>query len=114
MANAWHQANRAHLAAYKRKRRLEGKEKPRDPQYFTKRHLQKKYNMTVEEHAALLIKQEGRCAICRIALERTNVDHDHNTGKVRGILCPSCNMALGLFQDSTAVLQAAKDYLDGI
>jgi len=113
VANAWHLAHRKELAEYKRKRRAAGFRTQRDPQYHVKYHLKKKYNMTVEEHAALLIKQEGRCAICRGVLEQTNVDHNHKTGKVRGILCPSCNMALGLFQDSSAVLNAAKEYLDG-
>lgn len=63
----------------------------------------------------MLARQGGRCAICerspgilRVALR---VDHDHATGRVRGLLCDSCNAALGLFGDETARLERAIEYL---
>jgi hypothetical protein len=55
--------------------------------------------------------QGGLCAICEGPLERPHVDHDHTTGKVRGILCFNCNAGLGKFQDNVAVMAAAVEYL---
>jgi len=77
-------------------------------------HLRRAYKLTIAEHTDLLVKQNGRCAICQMEfLDQTNIDHDHKTGKVRGLLCAPCNKGLGHFQDSSAVLHAAKEYLDG-
>jgi hypothetical protein len=63
-----------------------------------------------------MAKQQGRlCAICgkddRKLRNRLAVDHCHKTGKVRGLLCNQCNLALGAFQDDPMILEAAKQYL---
>jgi hypothetical protein len=55
--------------------------------------------------------QGGLCAICEGPLERPHVDHDHETGKVRGVLCFNCNGGLGKFADSADLLQRAAEYL---
>ena len=62
----------------------------------------------------LLVKQEGRCAICQTAFDgRTpHVDHDHVTNRIRGLLCMGCNQGLGLFKDSKSIIEAAKRYLE--
>lgn len=78
----------------------------RDPHYFRSAKLRKRYNMTLEQYAALERKQKGLCAICKQPEKRVIkgkllplvVDHDHVTGKVRGLLCHACNMALGLVE----------------
>lgn len=58
----------------------------------------------------MLEEQGGVCLICgRAALMQ--VDHCHDTGKVRGLLCSPCNRGLGSFKDSLALVQAAADYL---
>lgn len=79
--------------------------------------LLSKYGLTVEMFNNMLNKQGGLCAICRAVLEsgyRMHVDHDHETGAVRGILCNSCNMGLGKFKDSPLLLESALRYLRGI
>ena len=73
------------------------------------------YGLTKAE-LDLLLAQNESCAICGTAEwggphKKPNVDHDHATGKVRGILCASCNNGLGRFRDDPALLQAAITYL---
>jgi len=71
------------------------------------------YGLTVEEMASLLA-QHGQCAICASddwGKKGPQVDHDHATGRVRGVLCISCNNGLGRFKDDPVRLQAAIDYL---
>ncbi len=73
-------------------------------------HLQRRYGITAAEVDAMRDEQGGLCALCR---ERPaqHVDHDHLTGKVRGMLCSCCNQGLGNFRDRADVLQAAIAYL---
>jgi hypothetical protein len=73
----------------------------------------KAYGLSMEVFAAMTEAQGFRCAICRADPDGQNlhVDHDHETGAVRGLLCGSCNRALGLFQDDHTILQAAIEYL---
>lgn len=61
----------------------------------------------------MYLEQGGCCAICGEpeGKDRLVVDHDHTTGKVRGLLCRTHNVGLGHFGDSTALLQAAINYL---
>lgn len=76
---------------------------------------QQKYGITLEEYEELLAKQYGKCAICAghsIAGRKLSVDHDHTTGKVRGLLCVNCNAALGQFRESREVLLKAYKYLE--
>ena len=73
--------------------------------------LSRKYSLSVQAFEQLLADQNGCCAICGEVLVQPNVDHDHATGVIRGILCSPCNKALGLFGDSPARLQAAAAYL---
>lgn len=62
----------------------------------------------------LLTQQNHQCAICRIKQsdQHFDIDHCHITGKVRGLLCRSCNMGLGYFKDSPSLLNQAADYLN--
>jgi hypothetical protein len=76
-----------------------------------RRYLKRNYDMTPEDYAARLAFQDGRCAICREPMVSPCVDHDHETGLVRGILCADCNGALGLLKDDPARLTAALSYL---
>ena len=77
-----------------------------------RRYLKRNYDMTPEDYANRLAFQDGRCAICREPMVRPNVDHDHETGIVRGILCSECNSAIGLMKDDPQRLTAAAEYLD--
>lgn len=77
-----------------------------------KSNYKKRYGITVEQYDQLFEYQGGRCAICnKTSTKKLNVDHDHNTGEIRGLLCGNCNKALGLFDDAIEALQAAIDYL---
>lgn len=74
-----------------------------------------RYNITEAQYLQIFEAQRGRCAICksRPTSQRLAVDHDHDTGMVRGLLCTWCNhKTLGGARDSAAVLQAALDYLN--
>lgn len=80
------------------------------------RHLRNRYGITPETYQALLERQAGRCAICSIAHgdgeETLCVDHDHLTGRVRGLLCAKCNRMLGCANDRPEVLLEGAKYLD--
>lgn len=78
------------------------------------KHIHRTYGLTVEEYERLLASQGGVCAICGGPQTGKNwhVDHDHATGKVRGILCSGCNTGLGAMRDDPAILRAAGDYLE--
>jgi len=96
-------------------------------QYLRHRELRRKiqrkskYNLTEEDFDNLLESQNGLCAICDIELDqswtrnhksnRLVVDHNHKTGKVRGLLCTMCNKGIGLLKDDSSVVQKAANYL---
>lgn len=69
--------------------------------------------MAIEHYEQLQASQNGRCAICHRlpGKRRLDVDHNHDTGQIRGLLCRSCNTALGKFQDSIEILANASAYL---
>jgi hypothetical protein len=71
------------------------------------------YGLDLEKYQALLDSQKGVCAVCFSAPERRllQVDHDHETGEVRGLLCRNCNLLLGHAKDSIPTLESALAYL---
>jgi hypothetical protein len=75
----------------------------------------KKYglDLTIAQYNKMLIEQEGRCSICggNRAKRKLAVDHDHKTGKIRGLICGVCNTLLGMADDDTELLQSAIEYL---
>lgn len=81
--------------------------------------LKRKYGITKEDKERMLKNQGYKCAICgkEILLFGSShkltahVDHDHKTGKVRGLLCQGCNIGLGKFMDNTDYLLSAISYL---
>lgn len=81
--------------------------------------LKRDYNITLTEYNNLLKKQDYTCAICRQVEIRKidnklvvlSVDHNHKTGKIRGLLCSNCNNGLGRFRDNINTLQNAIEYL---
>ena len=74
--------------------------------------LQRMYSLSRREFDALLEKQGGVCAICR-KQSRLHVDHCHDTGAIRGLLCQNCNLLLGHAKDSFLILIRAMSYLLG-
>ena len=77
---------------------------------------EKTLGITDDEYWALYWKQNGRCGICHKRInsrryKRFAVDHDHKTGKIRGLLCHQCNTALGLLKDDPLAIDRAKDWV---
>ena len=70
------------------------------------------YGLTLGEFDEMLQRQRGRCPICTEVMRPPCVDHNHNTYKVRGLLCRGCNQGLGLLRDKTDNLQRAIAYLE--
>lgn len=93
---------------YKRRRRRS------DPDYQREYHLLRKYGITLDDYQKLYDEQNGVCAICGkpCDLGRLAVDHDHETGRIRGLLCRRCNTAIGLLGDSLDGVLRAVDYLN--
>jgi hypothetical protein len=77
--------------------------------------LKDKYNLTMADVSVLLAYQQNCCGICKKELKAENrmpdVDHDHKTGYLRGMLCWLCNKALGLFRDDVDIMANAVKYL---
>ncbi len=110
----WIQKNREKVNASNRKRynllSLEEKRKRNRKQQISL------YGLTVEQYDDILIQQNCVCAICGKPEKSSSkgvlsIDHDHTTGKVRGLLCDTCNSGLGHFYDSIDLLQGAMLYL---
>lgn len=104
---------KAYMREWHRKARRANKET------YLDKYFQKKYGVTLEWHRQTLEDQGGNCAVCgkpefvKILGEliSLSVDHDHATGKARGLLCTKCNRGLGLFNDNVGLLKAASDYI---
>ena len=72
--------------------------------------MKHRYKMTPEEFARRLAEQRGLCCVCWLK-PATDVDHCHTTGKVRGLLCNTCNRGIGYLGDSAATAHSATKYL---
>lgn len=70
-----------------------------------------KYGISKGQVVTLIENQSGLCAVCRTA-PATQVDHDHSTGKIRGILCLHCNAGMGAFEDDPSIILRAIEYLE--
>jgi hypothetical protein len=80
------------------------------------KHLVRKYGVTLDDYDKMLTAQNGCCAICAKPEKNEkhgvfHVDHCHDTGRVRGLLCNNCNQVLGRAQDDREILLRAADYL---
>lgn len=98
----------ADLARYRKQSRMYVK---LNPIARRRTYLKSKYNMTLEEYEILFLKQNLCCAICLKHTTRPCVDHCHKSGKIRGILCPKCNVALGYFMDDPKLMERASRYI---
>jgi hypothetical protein len=89
-----------------------------DPNYTSSYEYRaaKKYGVTEDQIAQMMADQGGRCAICMTSKpggkgNRLHIDHDHETGIVRGLLCTKCNVALGQLGDNIFIVGRALKYL---
>lgn len=81
-----------------------------------KRNLRVKFGMTEDDYYEKLESQNNGCAICRSRFSLSGrhlaVDHDHKTGKIRGLLCNECNTAIGLMKENTDLFYNATVYIE--
>lgn len=75
-------------------------------------HLKYRYGIDYADYLTMSEEQNGQCAICGVTVDPLHVDHCHETGVVRGLLCGPCNTSLGGFKDDPSILQRAIAYLD--
>jgi hypothetical protein len=82
-------------------------------QWYRSRNLKKKYGITIDDYENMLREQKNKCAICKKIPKdfkyKFGVDHNHKTGKIRGLLCTKCNTAIGKL-DSKKLLRSAIRY----
>lgn len=110
MTEAAREAQRQRNRDWMRRRRA----RPDGKAFEFASNLKNNHGLDVESYARLVEAQNRRCAGCGRGLllsEETHVDHDHVTGKIRGILCSNCNRALGVLGDSPETLRALVRYL---
>jgi hypothetical protein len=108
---AWRDANAGRYAEYQRQYNARPERKLAD----RAGHLKRKFGISLEQYEEMLAAQSGGCAICGVLPPENgslHVDHDHETGRVRGLLCFSCNGGIGQFQEDPLILRAAVRYLD--
>jgi len=107
---------------YMRRKRAGIPQEQKSREWHSKRHyyLKYKYGITEQQYDDMFNAQGSKCAICGSTetkdkkRHRLVVDHDHATGAVRGLLCSSCNKALGLFSDSIETMYSAIKYLKNV
>lgn len=103
--------------AYRKQWRAQPHVRERDCVASIKDGKKRRYGLEWDEFQALLERAENKCEVCLklfMPRDRRNaacVDHDHATGEVRGLLCHSCNRAMGLLKDDPAILRAMLEYL---
>jgi hypothetical protein len=108
---AWRETNPEKYAEYQRNYRARPDRKLAD----RAGHLKRKFGLSLEQYEEMLASQNGGCAICGDPPEEgtsLHIDHDHDTGEVRGLLCVRCNNGLGQFKEEAELVRAAAAYLD--
>jgi hypothetical protein len=86
--------------------------KSKSQKYHKNTYRFSKYGINKEQYNIMMLNQDGKCKICEKELhEEIHIDHNHTTGKVRGILCGKCNKGLGQFNDNIEFLTNAINYL---
>ena len=117
VAREWKEKNKDRLPQLSKQYR----ERFRDKVFLVNRKFtHKKYGISQDIFDAMFESQRGLCAICNLPetklirgeLVTMSIDHDHNTGKVRGLLCAKCNTGLGQFKDNIDNMRNAVKYLE--
>lgn len=121
---AYRSKNRAKIRAYQADWKRNNPDKikayaraayARNPAKVRAKQLRSKFGITLGQFISMEAEQGGCCAVCRTdspgGRGGWHVDHNHVTGKVRGLLCNRCNMGLGYFKDDPLLLERAADYL---
>jgi hypothetical protein len=106
----WYEENKLRVRAQK----AEWYKDPENRRRQREIQLRRRFGISTEKYEELLLKQSGVCAICKKLEELDRslaVDHDHKTGRIRGLLCTKCNTAIGLLNEDPVVLVNAQKYL---
>lgn len=114
----WYLKNKEARQAYELEYRIKNKEKIKAKQKLSENrqfaHV-KKYGLSKEDYTKLLEAQNGRCKICGIEASllkaKLHIDHNHETNRVRGLLCRACNHGVGNFREDVALLSKAITYI---
>lgn len=114
----WINRNKDKIVAYRELYKADLNNVARHKEYSRKAIL-KRFGITQEDYDRMFQMQEGKCKICGTQeINRDKkyfcVDHNHETGEVRGLLCHNCNVAIGLMKDSPELLNKAINYLTSI
>lgn len=83
----------------------------KDPLLNKRNHLKRRYGLSLEQVAEMMLNQGNACAICGDEESRLVIDHNHTTGKIRGLLCDSCNCTLGLTKEDPKIIKSLLKYL---
>lgn len=87
----------------------------RNPSKFKEKQLKVNYGIDMTDYNTMFSAQQGRCAICKIHQSELRhslfVDHNHETNKVRGLLCPKCNSAIGFIKEDLEIIKSMECYL---
>ncbi len=121
---AWYQANREAVIAKVKQWQQDNKDvvnarnkayRDANPQAYREWHLRRTFGIEIADYERMLDEQSGGCAICGRQPGKTSlhIDHDHQSERIRGLLCVGCNNALGQFKDSKELLRRAASHLDG-
>ena len=102
--------NKEKIKTQRKQYRQDNKEKIKT--YYKQHRLKQKYNLSRDEYNEMLSNQEGKCGICKEVMIKICVDHNHNTGAVRELLCDRCNTAFGSFKEDPSILRAAAIYAE--
>lgn len=78
-------------------------------------NLKRKFGITIDEYDEMLFGQGGKCKICQVSYttlsQELNVDHNHSTGQIRGLLCSKCNTLVGYLEKNKHLLEVAEFYI---
>jgi hypothetical protein len=113
------EASRRYKARNLEKLRTYRREYMRDSPERKRKEVLRKYGLSIADYDAMLAAQGGKCLICgrpewktdNVKTRMLAVDHDHETGQVRGLLCGRCNTSIGQFDDDPELLIRAAEYL---
>lgn len=84
----------------------------KNPEYHKNHWLMRKYGLTREEYDRMLRNQNQQCAICERLMSEPHVDHDHETEKIRDLLCHNCNITIGLLYEDVLIAKKVVTYLE--
>lgn len=105
----WQRNNREKSRANAKKH----SDKPETKRYIRDWQLKKNYGITIEDFEKMSEKQDGKCLICEKVPEKgLHLDHDHLSGRTRGLLCSCCNQGIGSFMDDPEILAKAAKYIE--